>query len=98
MVLHAHEKLGDYSAYLRENPAEVRALADDLLICVTSFFREPEASEYLALKVFPAILKDKSPDDSIPIWVPGCATVEDPYSLATCLTEVMESPGANIPV
>jgi two-component system CheB/CheR fusion protein len=56
MVLHAAEKPEDYIAYLQENPAEVRALADDLLICVTSFFREPKALEALAAVVFPAIL------------------------------------------
>src|SRR5207302_9042111 len=62
MVLHAHEKLGDYIAYLQENPAEVRALADDLLVCVTSFFREPEYFEALATMVFPEILKGRSPE------------------------------------
>jgi two-component system CheB/CheR fusion protein len=98
MVLHAYEKLSDYATYLQENPAEVRALADDLLICVTSFFREPEAFEVLARKVFPAILKNRPPEDAIRIWVPGCATGEEAYSIAICLTEVLESSGANVPI
>src|SRR5205807_7739255 len=98
MVLHAHEKLGDYSAYLQENPAEVRALADVLLICVTSFFREPEYFEALATMVFPEILKGRSPEDSIRVWVPGCATGEEAYSIAICLTEFLERDGANVPL
>ena len=97
MVLHAYEKLSDYVTYLQENPAEVRALADDLLICVTSFFREPGAYEALARKVFPAILKDRSPEDAIRIWVPGCATGEEAYSVAITLAEVLESSGENLP-
>jgi two-component system CheB/CheR fusion protein len=97
MVLHAYEKLSDYVTYLQENPAEVRALADDLLICVTSFFREPGAYEALARNVFPAILKDRSPDDAIRIWVPGCATGEEAYSVAISLAEVLESSGENLP-
>jgi two-component system, chemotaxis family, CheB/CheR fusion protein len=98
MVLHASEKPDDYIAYLRENPAEARALADDLLICVTSFFREPDALEALAASVFPAILKGKSPENSIRIWVPGCATGEEAYTVAICLTEFLERSGANVPI
>lgn len=98
MVLHAYEKLSDYVTYLQENPPEVRALADDLLICVTSFFREPGVYEVLARKVFPAILKDRSPEDAIRIWVPGCATGEEAYSLAICLTEFLESSGTIPPI
>jgi two-component system CheB/CheR fusion protein len=69
MVLHGSEKPDDYIAYLQENPAKARALADDLLICVTSFFREPEALEALAARVFPEILKNRSPEDTIRVWV-----------------------------
>jgi len=98
MVLHANEKLGDYVTYLQENPAEVRALADDLLICVTSFFREPKALETLAAKVFPEILKNRPPEESIRVWVPGCATGEEAYSVTICLTEFLERSGANIPL
>jgi two-component system CheB/CheR fusion protein len=98
MVLHGSEKLGDYVTYLQENPAEVRALEDDLLICVTSFFREPKAFEALTNKVFPNILESRSAEEPIRIWVPGCATGEEAYSIAICLTEVLERPGANVPI
>jgi two-component system CheB/CheR fusion protein len=98
MVLHASEKPDDYIAYLQENPAEARALADDLLICVTSFFREPEALKALAASVFPAILKGKSSENPVRVWVPGCATGEEAYSVAICLTEFLEQSGANVPI
>ena len=98
MVLHGSEKLGDYLAYLQENPAELRRLADDLLICVTSFFREPEALEALDARVFPEMLKDRSPEDSIRIWVPGCATGEEAYSVAIRLTEFLERSGTHVPI
>ncbi len=97
MVLHGSEEPDDYIEYLQKNPAEARGLADDLLICVTSFFREPEALEALAVKVFPEILKNRSPEDAIRIWVAGCATGEEAYSVAICLTEFLEQSGANVP-
>jgi PAS domain S-box-containing protein len=95
MVLHANEKLSDYVIYLQENPAEAKALAEDLLIRVTSFFREPEYFEALAVRVFPEILKNRTPEDPVRIWVPGCATGEEAYSIAICLTEFLERAGAN---
>jgi two-component system CheB/CheR fusion protein len=98
MVLHANEGLDDYVAYLQENPTEVRALADDLLICVTSFFREPDYFEALATEVFPELLNGKSPEESIRVWVPGCATGEEAYSITICLTEFLERAGANVPI
>jgi two-component system CheB/CheR fusion protein len=98
MVLHGDEKLSDYVTHLQENPAEVRALADDLLICVTSFFREPEAFEALARTVFPSLLKNRSLENPVRIWVPGCATGEETYSIAICLAEVLEASGTNIPI
>jgi two-component system CheB/CheR fusion protein len=98
MALHGSDKPGDYVEYLQENPAEVRALSDDLLICVTSFFRDPEALEALATRVFPEILKKNAPGDSIRIWVPGCATGEEAYSLAIRVTEFLERSGANVPI
>ncbi len=96
MVLHANEKLDDYVAYLQQNPAEVKALADDLLIRVTAFFREPNYFEALSDKVFPEILKNRSPDDAVRIWVPGCATGEEAYSIAIGLTEFLEQAGISV--
>ncbi|MDD5544176.1 MAG: chemotaxis protein CheB [Acidobacteriia bacterium] len=98
MVLHGSEKVSEYSTYLHENPAEVRALADDLLICVTSFFREHKAYETLEHRVFPEILKNRSSDNPIRVWVPGCATGEEAYSIAICLAEYLERRKANVPI
>ena len=98
MALRGSEKLSDYVAYLQENPSEVRALADDLLICVTSFFRYPEALEALDTKSFPEMVKDRAPENPIRIWVPGCATGEEAYSIAISLAEFLERSGANVPM
>lgn len=78
--------LDDDATYLQKNPTEVRALVDDLLICVTSFFREPEALEILSDKVFREIVKNRSPAEPVRIWAAGCATGEEAYSVAICLT------------
>jgi two-component system CheB/CheR fusion protein len=87
MVLHQIERLAHYVTYLRENPAEVRALYDDILISVTSFFRDPEAFEGLKTSVFPNLLKHQAHGTPIRVWVPGCSTGEEAYSIAICLIE-----------
>jgi two-component system CheB/CheR fusion protein len=89
MALHQIEPLAHYVTYLRENPAEVRALYDDILISVTSFFRDPEAFEGLKTSVFPNLLKQQSRGTPIRVWVPGCSTGEEAYSIAICLIEFL---------
>ena len=79
---------------LKTNPKEVDALYNDILIQVTGFFRDPAVFEGLKTKVFPQFLKNRSSQDSIRIWVPGCATGEEVYSMAICLLECMGSKGA----
>ena len=71
-------------------PSELNALFDDLLIGVTSFFREPQTFEALKEKVFPELIKNRSPNDSIRVWVPGCSTGEEVYSLAIAIQEFLE--------
>lgn len=85
------ENLESYHSYLQQNPAELQSLYQDLLINVTSFFRDPEVFETLKTRVFPAITADKSPQLPIRIWVPGCASGEEAYSIAICLLEFFES-------
>ena len=85
-VLHL-AKIEDYVSVLRANPAEVTALFRDLLIGVTYFFRDPDVFDLLARDVVPQIFKDKAPTDDVRVWVPGCATGEEVYSLAMILTE-----------
>jgi two-component system CheB/CheR fusion protein len=72
---------------LRKEPAEIDALLQDLLIGVTNFFRDPAAFEALEREVIPKIFEGKSADDSIRIWVPGCSTGEEAYSIGILLRE-----------
>ena len=87
MLLYKLESLEDYAEYLQEHPAEVKTLYEEILIHVTSFFRDPETFEQLKTQVFPTINRDKTADTPIRIWVPGCSTGEEVYSIAMCLLE-----------
>ncbi|MEY3868679.1 MAG: hypothetical protein RLZZ338_2570 [Cyanobacteriota bacterium] len=98
MLLYKLEELGDYAEYLQENPAEVKALYEEILIHVTSFFRDPEAFQLLKEKVFPVIIENKSPDSPIRIWVAGCATGEEVYSIAICLLEFLQDKATHPPI
>lgn len=82
--------LPEYAAYLKENPDEIQALLKDLLISVTNFFRDKEAFHYLERDVIPRILTDKKSGDQIRLWVAGCATGEEAYSMAMLLAEQIE--------
>lgn len=79
--------LRDYLALLRESNTEVQVLFTELLISVTTFFRDPTAFEALRTQVIAPLLAAKSPDLPLRIWVPGCATGEEAYSLAMLLLE-----------
>ena len=79
----------DYIRVLRSDNAELRNLYRDLLIHVTRFFREPESFDALAKEVVPAILEDRSRDHPIRVWVPGCSTGEEVYSIAIVLVELL---------
>ncbi|HSQ49194.1 MAG TPA: chemotaxis protein CheB, partial [Candidatus Deferrimicrobiaceae bacterium] len=90
MVLSKIENLNKYVLYLRAHKEELQALFDDLLIGVTGFFREPAAFELLKEKIFPSILEKKEPNQAIRVWIPGCSTGEDVYSVAIALEEYLE--------
>jgi two-component system, chemotaxis family, CheB/CheR fusion protein len=81
--------LKGYAEYLRANRQEPQALMKDLLISVTNFFRDPESLEALAQKVIPAIVAGKIEEQTIRIWVPGCATGEEAYSIAMLFNETL---------
>jgi two-component system, chemotaxis family, CheB/CheR fusion protein len=81
------ERLDDYLDRLRAEPEEVRALADDVLITVTGFFRDPDVWQQIEGEVIPAIFADKGPADSVRVWSVGCATGEEAYSLSMLLIE-----------
>jgi len=89
MALHKIEKLPDYVRYLQSNNREVGILYQDILIGVTSFFRDRAPFDLLKETIFPRILEHKKAGDSIRIWSAGCSTGEEAYSIAICLLEFL---------
>ena len=87
MGLSRFDNVGEYLAHLREHPEEVKRLARDLLVSVTSFFRDPDAFSTLEAEVIAPLIQAKDADAPLRVWVPGCATGEEPYSLAMLLLE-----------
>ena len=83
------KNLADYLKFLRTDKAEQDALFQDVLIPVTSFFRDPKTFQALTETVFPAILKNKAADEAIRIWIAGCSTGEEAFSIAICLHEYL---------
>jgi PAS domain S-box-containing protein len=88
--VHELPDLPAYAKYLTEQPAEARALLKDLLISVTNFFRDEEPFKALEQNIIPKLFKGKTPDEHIRVWVAGCATGEEAYSVAMLLAEFME--------
>lgn len=89
MVIQKSKKLEDYFSLLQSNPQEIRALFADILINVTEFFRDPDIFAALKKQVLSKIMKHKPAGAPIRIWVVGCATGEEAYSVAISLLEVM---------
>lgn len=98
MVLQKLDTLKEYAACLRGNPTEVEALFQDILICVTGFFRDAKMFDLLKKKIFPKILKSRQDDAPIRLWVAGCSTGEEAYSLVITLVEFLEKAGVRCPV
>lgn len=98
MAVHRLESPGAYAKYLKNNRGELDLLFNDILIHVTSFFREPETFAALSTLVLPALLKGRPSDDPVRVWVPGCATGEEAYSVAICMLEYMRQAGTETPV
>ena len=83
--------LADYAALVRQSPREVTTLCKEFLIGVTKFFRDPEIFESLEKTVIPALLAETSPHEPLRVWVPGCATGEEAYTLAILFHEAIEA-------
>ncbi len=90
MLIKSVESCEQYIAMLEKDDAELAILFKNLLIGVTSFFRDPEAFASLADLVIPELFKGKKPGDSVRVWIPGCSTGEEAYSVAILLKEHME--------
>ena len=87
MGLRQIESMAEYLDFLRSQAAEADALFKDLLIGVTSFFRDPAEFEDLSATVLSALVKERDPNVPIRIWVAGCSTGEEAYSIAIALSE-----------
>ena len=98
MGLHQIDRLESYVAYLDKTPDEVDALFRDLLINVTRFFRDPDAFAALQKEIVPALFEHRPPGAPLRLWVVGCSTGEEAYSLAILLAEHMEKLKRSIPV
>lgn len=99
MIVHKIESLARYVKYLRQNPAELKALFQDMLINVTRFFRNPSVFDALKSRIFPALLKGHPEGESVRIWVPACSSGEEAYSVAIGLLEYLGDRGtATVPV
>jgi two-component system CheB/CheR fusion protein len=91
MAVHQLKTMDSYVHFLRQTPAEVHALFRDLLIGVTSFFRDAEAFRALEEQVIPALFVGKAPGSVIRVWSTGCSTGEEAYSVAMLLQERLET-------
>lgn len=87
MAMQQIENLGAYVRYLQQTPAEIEALFRDMLIGVTSFFRDPEAFDALMKQSIAGLFSEKKPNETIRVWTAGCSTGEEAYSLAILLAE-----------
>jgi len=97
-VLRRSASLHDYADLVTSEPAEAEALSEEVLIHVTSFFRDAEVFEALKKEIFPRLLA-YGRTDAIRVWVPGCSSGEEVYSIAMCLAEFLAEAGASqIPV
>ena len=90
MTLHKFRSLVQYRDFLRNHGGEITELFNDILIHVTEFFRDPNVFRILKKKFIRRLLRNKGPEDPIRIWVPGCSTGEEVYSIAIVLAEVMD--------
>ncbi len=91
MAVHQIKRLDGYVKYLQQTPQEVEALFRDLLIGVTNFFRDPEAFAALETTVIPRLFADRPSGSTIRIWICGCSTGEEAYSIAILLQEYLET-------
>jgi len=80
-------QISEFAERLRKDPREANMLFQDLLIGVTNFFRDPDAFSMLERQVIPELFSNKGADDTVRVWVPGCATGEEAYSIAILLRE-----------
>ena len=89
MALTKKTSLAAYLGFFKDNTAEQDLLYQDILIPVTGFFRDPTAYEVISEAILPLLFKDKDADNSLRIWIAGCSTGQETYSMAICLHEYL---------
>ncbi len=97
MVLQKIARVAQYLAVLRDNPAEVQGLYQDLLIHVTRFFRDADTFTGISA-LLPKLLEGLTDDQPVRVWVPGCSTGEEAYSIAMCVVECLDGASRSVPV
>src|SRR5581483_8078177 len=98
LALNKIKGLEAYLKHLRQHPAELDQLHQDLLIGVTSFFRNPSVFEQLKQKIFPRLVKNLSGADCLRIWVAGCSTGQEAYSMAMAYSEFAQKTNTRLPL
>jgi two-component system CheB/CheR fusion protein len=96
MALCMKKSIGDYITYLKDSKIEQNTLYQDLLIPVTQFFRDPKMFDSLREKVFPALVKGREGNNPIRVWIAGCSTGEEAYSMVICFQEFMADKASNV--
>ena len=94
MAMHRFESVGEYIQLLEQSPPEIEQLYNDVLIRVTGFFRDPDVFDVLQRDVIPNLLRDRKPNEPVRVWVPGCATGEEVYSIAIAFVEGIAGQGS----
>ena len=98
MILQRHKDLEAYRSDLESNRSELLALYEDILINVTGFFRDPETFTALKNNILPRLLHERKSDMPVRIWVPGCSSGEEAYSIAMCLVESIPASSSPVPI
>ncbi len=98
LVVRRVSTLAEYLQCLRDDPAELHRLSEEVLILVTGFFRNPEVFEALKASVLPRLMQGRPSGAPLRVWVPGCATGEEAYSLAICLLEYLGNAANATPI
>jgi two-component system CheB/CheR fusion protein len=96
MALCMKKGIGEYISYLKDSKIEQSILYQDLLIPVTQFFRDPKMFDSLGETIFPALLKNREGNNTIRLWVAGCSTGEEAYSMVICFQEFQANKASNI--
>lgn len=98
LLLLKMDDVADYANYLEQHPEECKALFSEILIHVTRFFRDGEAFRYLESHILPSCLSDREAGIPFRVWVPGCSTGEEAYSIAIIILEYLDKTSTNMPV